>query len=154
MTKIKKSLMCVLSCLLIFCIGLCFAGCGNKTDEKYDVSLKVKNNLGQEWIFTPDVQELNYEFDYTGEEMEFYIDSYNYVGHPNWGDKWFAPTDNSPDASIKMIEYTSLDGKSLSGNNIVVKEKGSYRFCIETSDVQSDIGKFRYKNLYFNVNVK
>lgn len=109
--------------------------------------------MGQEWIFTPEIQELNYEFEYSGEDMTFYIDTYNYVNHPSWGEKWFTPSDGSPDASIKMIYYTSLDGKSSSGNDIVVKEKGSYRLWIETLDVVSDIGKFRYHDFYLNVSV-
>ena len=44
----------------VFCVGC--AG-----EKKYDVSIKVVNNYGDEWIFTPDVDELYYEFRYTGE---------------------------------------------------------------------------------------
>lgn len=32
------------------------AGCAG--EEKYDVAIKVVNNYGDKWIFTPDVDEL------------------------------------------------------------------------------------------------
>ncbi|HIZ64241.1 MAG TPA: hypothetical protein H9670_06705 [Firmicutes bacterium] len=66
---------------------LSFAGCKQK-DPKYDVAIKVSNNFGMEWVFEPGVDELYYEFEYTGEEMTFGIDEYYVYGAPHGGDRW------------------------------------------------------------------
>ena len=71
--KKKGRLTAVILCIvLVFASMLC--GCGttdNKTSErqKYDVTMKLVNNLGDEWIFTPDIEKMSVTFDYTGEEM-------------------------------------------------------------------------------------
>ncbi len=150
MTKIKKFVVCGLSCILVFCIALCFAGCTDDKDKKYDVTIKVKNNLGQEWIFTPDIKELTYEFYYTGEDMTFYIDSYNLADHPDWGDKWFTHTGEGANVFNLSMLFTDLEGNQ-NPNIHSVNEKGSYSICV-IADTTSNLWNFRY--VYLNVSVK
>lgn len=148
MTKIKKILLCGISCILIFCLGLCLAGCKNK-DKKYDVTIKVKNNYGEEWIFTPDIQELYYEFEYTGKDMTFYIDSYNLPDHPEWGDEWFGLTGEGPNVFKKTMSYCPLGGinKSYKGS---VKEIGEYHICYEALE-SSNLWNYRSVHFYIKV---
>ena len=82
MKKIIKQICCVAAtAILMFCMCFSFVGCDDK-EKKYDVSIKIVNNYGSTWIFTPDIDELRYEFEYTGEEMRFWVDSYNLPKHP------------------------------------------------------------------------
>lgn len=149
MTKIKKSLLCVLSCLLVFCIGLSFTGCGDDKDKKYDVTIKVKNNLGQEWIFTPDIKELTYEFYYTGEEMTFYIDSYNLADRPGWGNEWITPDWSGANVFKQTMTYCPPGGlnKSYDGP---VKEIGEYCISFEANST-SNLWNYRY--VFLNVSI-
>lgn len=146
MVKVKKSVLCGLSCILIFCIGLCFAGC---KDKKYDVTIKVKNNYGSEWIFTPDIQELYYEFEYTGEDMTFYIDSYNLADHPDWGEKWFSLTGEGANVFRQRMQYCPPDGLNKSYNG-PVKEIGEYHIAFEASST-SNLWNYRSAHLYINI---
>ena len=141
MVKVKKYLLCGLSCVLVFCIGLYFAGCGNKEEKKYDVTIKVKNNFGNEWIFTPDINELTYEFEYTGEEMRFGVDSYNLPDHPDWGDKWFGLTGEGPNV-FKVGSYLYGDGEKWTTTVNRVLERGNYCICIEAMGT-SDLWNYR-----------
>ncbi len=149
MTRIKKSLMCVLSCLLIFCIGLCFAGCDEK-DEKCDVTIRVKNNFGKEWVFTPDIEELTYEFEYTGKDMEFYVDAYKLTDEPDFtGDKWIKPDFSGPNVFRLRMQYCPPGGlnKSYDGP---VKEIGKYHIGIEAGPT-SNLWNFRAVSLIVRV---
>lgn len=149
MVKVKKYLLCGLSCVLVFCIGLCFAGCGNKEEKKYDVTIKVKNNFGNEWIFTPDINELTYEFEYTGEEMYFGVDSYNLPDHPDWGDKWFGLTGEGPNVFSSVRQYCPPGGVYASFDG-PVKEIGLYHMCF-MADSTSNLWNFRSVHFYINV---
>lgn len=150
MTKIKKSLLCVLSCLIVFCIGLCFTGC-DKKDEKCDVTIRIKNNFGQTWVFTPDIEELTYEFEYTGKDMEFYVDAYKLTDEPDYtGDKWIKPDFSGPNVFYVTMTYCPPDGlnKSFDGP---VKERGKYNICVEAGE-SSNLWNFRA--VYLNVYIK
>lgn len=144
-TKIKKSLLCALSCLLLFCIGLCFVGCRNR---KYDVTIKIKNNFGQEWIFTPDIKELTYEFKYTGRDMTFYIDSFRLAEHPDWGNKWFEPSGEGANVFDMGILYGDGEQWLYEVDNIC--ERGSYSISI-IADSTSDLWNYRSVRLYIIV---
>ena len=93
--KIKKALTAIALCfVLVFASMLC--GCGttdNKTDEhqKYNVTIQLVNNFGNEWVFTPDIEEMSATFDYTGEEMRIWVDKYNLPDHPEWKDVCLSP---------------------------------------------------------------
>ncbi len=149
MNKVKKYLLCGLSCVFVFCIGLCFAGCANKKEKKYDVTIKVKNNFGSEWIFTPDIDELTYEFEYTGEEMYFGVDSYNLPDHPDWGDKWFGLTGEGPNVFSSVRQYCPSGGVYASFDG-PVKEIGLYHMCF-MADSTSNLWNFRSVHFYVTV---
>jgi hypothetical protein len=128
---------------------LCLAGCTQVKDKKYDVTIKVKNNYGSEWIFTPDIKELSYEFAYTGEDMTFYIDSYKLADHPDWGDKWCGLTGEGANVFKQTMQYCPPNGlnKSYSGP---VKEIGEYHICFEALKT-SNLWNYRSVDFYITV---
>lgn len=106
-------------------------GCSDaEQDGKYDVAIKVANNYGQEWIFTPDVDELHYEFEYTGEEMDVGVDEYYVYGDPQVGDRWL----DCAGASINYFSgswgYKNPEGKNESVHSVL--ERGDYCYTIYT----------------------
>ena len=143
--KILKNLMIpIVSCFLVLCF--CLTGCGdNKKSEKYDVTIKITNNFGSEWVFTPDVSELTYEFEYTGEEMYFYVDSYNLSEHPRWSEKWFSPSGEGAD--LFDSSYGKVNQRYDEEDPICICEKGEYYFYVRASDT-SDLWNARTVRLY------
>ena len=126
MAKIKKFLLCALSCVTIFCIGLCLTGCDDKKDEKCDVTIRIKNNFGKTWVFTPDIEELTYEFEYTGKDMEFYVDAYKLTDEPDYtGDKWIKPDFSGPNV-FKEFPYLYGDGENWFYEVEKINERGWY----------------------------
>ena len=67
----KKLFAIFIAFVTLFCV----TGCGlfNKDNKKYDVTIKVTSDHGGEWIFTPDIKELNIKIPYDGLEAR-YID--------------------------------------------------------------------------------
>ncbi len=125
---------------IIFCSLMClslFVGCANR---KYDVTMKIRNNLGDEWVFTPDIERLSCEYDYTGEEMFFYIDSYNLAKHPRWGREWFSPSGDGANVFTGRYLFTATDGTQSEPRSVL--ERGEYIFsCI--AHATSDLWNFR-----------
>ncbi len=107
--KLKTTALVCLGAVIVFCALLCFNGCTD--DKKYDVTIKVKNNLGQEWIFTPDISELSCELEYTGEEMTFGVSHYQLPDHPDFGDQWQTATGYGADVFFKNTLYTDPAGQ-------------------------------------------
>ena len=122
----KKITVLLLSVAMILAAVMGFVACGEKEDEpeKYDVAIKVANNYGQEWIFTPDVDELYYEFEYTGEEMTFGVDAYYVYGAPQAGDRWLDCAGASINYFSGSYWYKSPEGEY--GDTRIIMEKGEY----------------------------
>ena len=145
----KKITVLLLSAAMILAAIMGFAACGEKDDkpEKYDVAIKVANNYGQEWIFTPDIDELYYEFEYTGKEMTFGIDAYYVYDAPQVGDRWL-------DCAGVAINYfgggsplfTSPTGEQYSTE--IIKEKGEYVIPFNTRNTEWN---YRRINLYVTI---
>lgn len=132
MVKRKRISAIILCTVIFFSIISLLTGCND--NKKYDVTIKVKNNYGMTWIFTPDVSELYYEFEYTGAEMTFKVDSYNLPKHPLFKDKWLNPSGENGFRASHL--FTGVDGGQSETN--VVCEKGDYIFswrAIATSDL-------------------
>lgn len=129
---------------LFFCVGCAEAA---EEDKKYDVAIKVANNYGQEWIFTPDIDELHYEFEYTGEEMTFGVESYNLPDHPEWGDQWIRASGEGANVFDLRLAYADLEGNT--GVDFVL-EKGLYCLSVQASST-SDLWNFRSVDLYITV---
>ncbi len=147
MNNFKRLIIPIVSCFLVLCF--CLTGCGdNKKSEKYDVTIKITNNFGSEWLFTPDVSELTYEFEYTGEEMYFYVDSYNLSEHPRWSEKWFSPSNEGAD--IFDSSYGKVNQRYDEEDPICICEKGEYYFYVRASDT-SDLWNARTVRLYITV---
>lgn len=137
----------IVSCFLVLCF--CLTGCGdNKKSEKYDVTIKIMNNFGSVGIYPPDVSELTYEFEYTGEEMYFYVDSYNLSEHPRWSDKWFSPSGEGAD--VFDSSYGKLNQRYDEEDPICICEKGEYYFYVRASNT-SDLWNARTVYLYITV---
>ena len=144
MNNFKRLIIPIVSCFLVLCF--CLTGCGdNKKSEKYDVTIKITNNFGSEWVFTPDVSELTYEFEYTGEEMYFYVDSYNLSEHPRWSEKWFSPSGEGAD--VFDSSYGKVNQRYDEEDPICICEKGEYYFYVRASDT-SDLWNARTVRLY------
>lgn len=101
-----------------------FAACGEAGEKKYDVAIKVANNFGQEWVFTPDIDEQHYEFEYTGEEMTFGVDAYYVYGDPHLGDRWLDCAGASVNWFFGSYWYKSPEGEY--GDTRIIMEKGEY----------------------------
>ena len=148
----RKKILCLLTVLsVVFCSCFLFTGCKKESDEnkKYDVSIKVKNNFDSEWIFEPGVDELYYTFDYTGEEMRFWIDSWNLPKHPRWSNEWFEPNTSGANVFHKSMLYTAPGEKRQVWRG-PVKERGEYIILCE-ADSTSDLWYFRAVYLYVTI---
>ena len=126
MIKSKKKIIGVLIALvLLFTALIACVGCAEeRRDKKYDVAIKVANNYGQEWIFTPGVDELHYEFEYTGEEMTVGVDEYYVYGDPQVGDRWLDCAGASINYFSGSYWYKSPEGEY--GDTRIIMEKGEY----------------------------
>ena len=151
--KIKKALTAIALCfMLVFASMLC--GCGttdNKTSEpeSYDVTIKLVSNLGDEWIFTPDIEKMSVTFDYTGEEMRIWVDTYNLPDHPRWKDLWLSPDIYGVDGFRTSILFKgSQEGEGWEKEVQSICERGTY--CV----ISSTRGTFFYSrtvDLYISV---
>ena len=144
----KKNLSLFLSVLMFF-IGLFCVACNEDSAKKYSVTIKIKNDLGQEWIFTPDVEELNAEMEYDGDEHQFYVDAYQLADHPMWGDKWFTPNSSGANVFIRSYLYCDQEGK-YNTKLTCVQEKGEYYYTVSASE-SSDLWYFHSINLHITV---
>ena len=145
--KTKKLCCGVVAAVMLAAMALlCFVGC-KQEEPKYDVAIKVSNNYGMEWIFERGVDELYYEFEYTGEEMTFGIDSYYVYGAPHGGDRWLGCSGAAiNDFGGSSPLYTSPTGEQY--NTEIIKEKGIYSVAFHTN--KSD-WNFRSIRLYVTV---
>ena len=128
----KKAIVTLVSIMMMLIAVMGLAACGEKNDkpEKYDVAIKVANNYGKEWIFTPDIDELYYEFEYTGEEMTFGIDAYYVYDAPQAGDRWLNCAGASVNYFFGSYWYKSPDGEY--GDTRIIMEKGEYSIQYRT----------------------
>ena len=145
--KTRKLVVAVIAALILTVIGLLsFAGCKQK-DPKYDVAIKVSNNFGMEWVFEPGVDELYYEFEYTGEDMIFDVESYYVYGEPYVGDRWCDNSGMSEEWFYSSYWHEGLDGETDSSR--IVKERGIYIINYSTRNSQ-----WNNRDIVFNVKVK
>ena len=121
-------------------------GCAEE-DKKYDVAIKVANNYGQEWVFTPDIDELYYEFEYTGEEMTFGVDAYYVYGDPQVGDRWLDCAGVAINYFHSRLGYRSLEGTTPHVDSVV--EKGDYCYTVHADGNSS--WNYRTVRLYITV---
>ncbi len=129
MAKWKKQYLRAFCAAMLVIMTFAFCvGCAG--EKKYDVSIKVVNNYGDEWIFTPDVDELYYEFRYTGEEMTFGVDSYYVYGEPRFGDRWLDCSGVAINYFSGSWGYQNPEGKTESVHS--VSERGDYCYTIYT----------------------
>ena len=150
MTKLVKSLF--VSLVALACLTLCLfiSACGG--DKKYEVSIKVVNTAGDEFIFTPDVDEISRTFEYTGEDVWYYVDSYQMPDHPKYGDIWLEPMQQGYDYISMYGLYTAADGSttSLTVENRFTKERGEYVFNVYIPD--SSVSWYR-RNIFLYITI-
>ena len=145
--KAKKTVVAVVGAFLLTVIALLgFAGC-RQEDPKYDVAIKVVNNYGMEWVFEPGVDELYYEFEYTGEEMTFGIGEYYVYGHPNYGDMWLDNGGASLNWFHSIYWYRNLEGETSSPR--IIKDRGEYSIHYTTNN-----SSWNYRSVRLYITVK
>ena len=134
--KRVKTIFCVfLAILCTLAAFAAFAGCTG--DGKYDVSIKVVNTNGDEFIFTPDVDEISRTFNYTGEDVWYYVESYQMPDHPKYGDIWLEPMQQGYDYISMYGLYTAADGSTTDITAPALRctnAKGRYAFNVYISD--------------------
>ena len=146
-TMKKRLSAAVITAAFLTVIGLLsFAGCKQK-DPTYDVAIKVSNNFGMEWLFEPGVDELYYEFEYTGEEMTFGIDEYYVYGDPHGGDRWLDCAGVAENYFHSRLGYKSLEGTTPQMDSVV--EKGEYCYTVHADGNSS--WNYRSVRLYITV---
>ena len=145
----KKAIVTLMSIMMMLIAVMGLAACGGKDDkpEKYDVAIKVANNYGKEWIFTPDIDELYYEFEYTGEEMTFGIDAYYVYDAPQAGDRWLNCAGASVNYFHSRLGYRSLEGTTPHVDSVL--EKGDYCYTVHADGNSS--WNYRTVRLYITV---
>ena len=143
----KRLSAAVITAAFLTVVGLLsFAGCKQK-DPKYDVAIKVSNNYGMEWVFEPGVDELYYEFEYTGEEMTFGIDEYYVYGAPHGGDRWLDNDGASLNWFHSIYWYKNLEGETSSSR--IIKERGEYSIHYTTNN-----SSWNYRSVRLYITVK
>ena len=143
----KRLVAAVITAAFLTVVGLLsFAGCKQK-DPKYDVAIKVSNNFGMEWVFEPGVDELYYEFEYTGEEMTFGIDEYYVYGAPHGGDRWLDCAGIAINWFDGSYWYRSPEGETSSPR--IIKERGEYSIIYGTKN-----SSWNYRSIILYITVK
>ncbi len=103
--------------LLLLSMAL-MTGCGKEEENDeppYDVEIKVKSSLGDEWIFDLDTKELSCEYEYTGQKIDFYFDSVKMINAPQiFRERWFS---NTRDPHIGSVTINCLY-YDASGNRV------------------------------------
>ena len=137
--KFKKTIFIILA---LICVSVSCFGCENSgKNKKYDVSIRLKNNLGGVVTFEPGEDDKTYEFEYTGEEMKFWVDSYNLPDHPGWRYKWFAAPRSGPNTFDMSMLYCAPGDKNRSFEG-AIKERGVYHIIVD-AEATSDLWYFR-----------
>ena len=127
-------------------------GCDNNSDEnrKYDIRIRLRSNLGDVVTFELGEDKKTYEFEYTGEEMDFWVDSYNLPDHPRWRYKWFDAPGTGPNTFNMSMLYCAPGDKNRSFHG-AIKERGVYHITIDAR-ATSDLWYFREVYLHIIIN--
>ena len=147
----KKLLRVISFAVVMLCLCMGIAACGGKT--KYEVSIKVVNTLGDEFIFTPDVDELSATYEYTGEDVGYYVDCYQMPEHPKYGDIWLEPMQQGYDYISMHGVYEAPDGSTVDITAPALRctnARGEYGFNIYIAD-SSASWYGRVMNLYITI---
>ena len=145
--KLKKAIFTILALL---CVSVSCFGCENSgKNKKYDVRIRLKRNLGGSITFDVGEDEKKYTFEYTGEEMYFWVDSYNLPDHPRWHYEWFEAPRSGPNTFHMSMLYR-VPGGDYSVSEDPLKERGEYIILIE-AQATSDIWKPRVVRLYITI---
>ena len=145
--KFKKTIFIILA---LICVSVSCFGCENSgKNKKYDVRIRLKRNLGGSITFDVGEDEKKYTFEYTGEEMYFWVDSYNLPDHPRWHYEWFEAPGSGPNTFHMSMLYR-VPGGDYSVSEDHLKERGEYIILIE-AQATSDIWKARVVRLYITI---
>ncbi len=119
--------------LLLLSIAL-MTSCGRKKEilqreGPYDIVIKVKSTLGDEWFFDLDTKEMYVEYEYTGNEIDFEMTSYN-LPYDYWlKDYWYDYINYGDEFKTDCLYY-DIDGVQAEGHQYrSAKERGLYVYC-------------------------
>ena len=145
--KFKKTIFIILA---LICVSVSCFGCENSgKNKKYDVRIRLKRNLGGSITFDVGEDEKRYTFEYTGEGMKFWVDSYNLPDHPRWHYEWFEAPGTGPNTFNMSMLYRVPGGDYVVSED-PLKERGEYIIRIEALPT-SDIWKARVVRLYITI---
>lgn len=140
----------------LLCVCAVATGCPQKR-ESYDVSIKVacfevdeqgfvKREILEEWIFTPDIDEITTEMEYDGKRYCYKVIEYNMPLHPEYGDRW--PTENN----LFYADLWRQDDKKVLKEVDFVCEKGDYLFDVATKHPSE--WQANYRHVLLNIKIK
>ena len=142
----KKLFAIFIAFVTLFCVTGCrFFNKDNEKDKKYDVTIKVTSDQGGEWIFTPDVKELNIKIPYDGLERRFYVSLYQINNHPELGAIWFIPTDRNGFKYSMQIKRPTNDYETIDN---AISERGEYHLTIKSNMTDS---RMRSRTVYLRI---
>lgn len=147
--KAKKLFPVIIAAFLLTVTALSgFAGCAQDDEEPtYDVAIKIANNYGMEWVFEPGVDELYYEFEYTGEDMTFGVDDYYVYGAPHGGDRWLDCSGSAINYFWSSYLYKSPEEEY--DDRRVIKERGEYSIVYGINN-----SSWNYRSVILYITVK
>lgn len=152
----KTAISTLLVITLIF--GLVFfSGCNNK---KYDVTLKLVRRIGtwvdnyvgpivEEYVFTPDLEDLYVEWKYDGEEYGIGVEFYNFPTHPEYKEIWFQHTVSREELYCN-INLFNVDEPEASIPRIIT-ERGNYILTVKLNEAENSLYKSRTVRLHIAV---
>lgn len=156
----KKAFATLMLLVVLCCVCVFAAGCPK--EKYYNATIKVgkflvneqgmvenRNNPLEEWIFTPDIEEMTTEWEYDGKRYFFMVVAYQMADYPNFEDKWLiVPTYFSSDTSL-----WSEDRKSTLKIRGGISEKGYYTFSVEPA-YSPEITQFKYRHVILEITIK
>ena len=153
-----RKLFYVLSVAVLLFSAAFMTECGNvqnNEEERYDAVVKVKNSLGDEWVFDLDTEELTCKLEYTGEGVDFYVDSYNMPNDPQYGSKWISPQPGINDEFYINCYYYDPDGNwDRETDNRLAKERGTYIYYFNVDSYGEHAMHLKYRYVILNVTVE
>lgn len=125
---------------------------GCNTEKKYDISVKILNNINDDVIiFEPEDKKKEYTIEFCYKDIRFYIGGYMYNSHPTLGGVWLT----SPEGDFKhTIGYNTMvlneDGKWENHDGVYPYWWGDYWLSYST-DTRAEDWNYRSFSLIVHV---
>ncbi len=114
----------ILGLITVFAVGA-LTGCGGGA-QRSKVSVMMENSVGDKWIFTPGIQELSVEYEYTGTPIRFYINKLCVLNSERAEPDWIWVDQIQDYEFYRNVSYTPLNGVESNAKSGAVCERGEY----------------------------